>query len=75
MNFSPPPDRIRDLCAKALKAQSPELEQIMKELNDALHEHVDFVRSLASHILKRVPIDPTEEDKPARARERDKNAA
>jgi hypothetical protein len=75
MNFSPPPDRIRDLCAKALKAQSPELEEIMQELNDALHEHTDFVRRLASHILKHVPIDPTGDDKPTHPPQQNKDAA
>lgn len=67
MKFSPPPDRIRDLCAKALTAQPPELEQVMKELREALHEHSDFVRTMASKVLKELPRDPTGEDKPKNA--------
>ena len=54
-----PPDRIRDLCTKALKAQSPEFEQIMKELRKALHQHIGFTRTLALQVLKRAPADPT----------------
>jgi hypothetical protein len=65
MQFSPPPDRIRQLCAKALTAQSPELEQIMNELREALHEHAAFVR--ASQVLKQLPSDPMRDDKPKNA--------
>jgi len=67
MQFSPPPDRIRQLCAKALTAQSPELEQIMKELREALHEHAAFVRAMASEVLKQLPTDPMRDDKPKNA--------
>ena len=67
MKFSPPPDRIRELCAKALMAQPPELEQIMKELREALHEHAAFVRTMASQVLKQLPRDPTDDDKPKNA--------
>ena len=61
--LSPPPDRVRELCAKALKAESPELEQIMEELREAITQHIAFARAMASHVLENVPADPTQEGK------------
>jgi len=55
MNSNPPPDRIRELCAQALRAESPELEQIMKELRDALHQHAIFLRRMSTEILNHLP--------------------
>jgi len=55
------------LCAKALTAQSPELEQIMNELREALHEHAAFVREMASQVLKQLPSDPMRDGKPKNA--------
>jgi len=51
-------DRIRELCASALIAEPSELEPIMKELRDLLHEHNRFVWSMAKRVLSRFPIDP-----------------
>jgi hypothetical protein len=53
------------LCARALKAQSPELEKIMKELREAITQHIGFARAMASHVLEHVPADPTQEGKPS----------
>lgn len=62
--LSPPPDRVRELCARALKAQSPELEEIMKELREAIKQHIGFTRAMAFHVLENVEAEPTQEDKP-----------
>lgn len=63
MKFSPPPDRIRQLCAKALTAEPPQLEQIMGELREALREHAGFVRAMASHVLTHLPADRPKDEK------------
>jgi hypothetical protein len=49
-------DRIRELCAKALTAKDPELQRILGELQDSLHEHSERLRRLAAEKLgKREP--------------------
>jgi hypothetical protein len=38
-------DRTKQLCAKALSTpESPELNEVLKQLQDALHEHTDRPR-------------------------------
>jgi hypothetical protein len=41
-------DRIRELCAMAVKAEGPELELILSELQSALREHTERLRRLAA---------------------------
>ena len=48
-------DRIRELCAKALTAQEPELDVILYALRSALREHAERLRRLAA--AKLVSID------------------
>jgi hypothetical protein len=37
---------IQELCARALKEQDPkELDRILAELRDALHKHIEHVRT------------------------------
>lgn len=67
--LSPPPDRVRELCARALKAESPELEQIMKELREAIKQHIEFARAMASQVLENVPA-AAREGKPSGSREK-----
>lgn len=40
-------DRIRSLCAHALVAQEPELNVILSDLQGALHEHAERLRTNA----------------------------
>jgi hypothetical protein len=44
-------DRIRELCAKAVAADSSELSAIFSELKSALHEHSERLRKLAAEKL------------------------
>jgi hypothetical protein len=40
-------DRIKELCAKALSTpESPELNEVLKQLQDALHEHTNRLRDM-----------------------------
>ena len=40
-------DRIKQLCAKALSTpESPELNEVLKQLQDALHEHTNRLRDM-----------------------------
>jgi hypothetical protein len=42
-------DRIKQLCAKALSTpESPELNEVLKQLQDALHEHTDRLRDMVA---------------------------
>ena len=42
-------DRIKDLCVKAIaNPDSPELNDIFKELQDALYEHNERIRKQAA---------------------------
>ena len=41
-------NRIKELCAEALKAEPPELEDILQNLREALHEHNERLRKLAA---------------------------
>lgn len=42
-------DRIRELCARAVAMpESPELDEIFRQLRAALHEHTERLRSLAT---------------------------
>jgi uncharacterized coiled-coil protein SlyX len=49
-------DRIKELCAKAttLPDSSPELDEVLKELQDALHEHNQRLRKMVAHF----PVPP-----------------
>src|SRR3979490_3057805 len=41
-------DRIKELCARAVSTpQSPELNQVLKDLQAALHEHSQRLRKMA----------------------------
>ena len=43
-------DRIRELCANAVKIpESAELTVAMKQLKNALHEHADHLRNMAAN--------------------------
>lgn len=44
-------ERIRELCAKALRASDPECEEVLRELRKLLHEHSDTLRKLAADKL------------------------
>jgi hypothetical protein len=47
-------DRIKELCAKAVATPaSPELEEILQQLQDALHEHTERIRKMLSHYPNR----------------------
>jgi hypothetical protein len=42
-------DRIKQLCAKALSTpESPELNDVLKQFQDALHEHTDRLRDMVA---------------------------
>jgi hypothetical protein len=41
-------DRIRELCAMAVRSEQPELEIILSELQAALREHTERLRRLAA---------------------------
>jgi hypothetical protein len=41
-------DRIRELCARAVTAQDPELDSIFSALQSALREHNERLRKLAA---------------------------
>ena len=44
-------ERIRELCAKALRVSDPECEEVLGELRKLLHEHSDTLRRLAAEKL------------------------
>jgi hypothetical protein len=44
-------ERIRELCAKALRASDPECEEVLRELRHLLHEHSEALRKLAAEKL------------------------
>jgi len=46
-------DRIRDLCARAISADSAEAETILGELRAALREHMRFARKMTAVALSR----------------------
>jgi HEAT repeat protein len=50
-------ERARELCAKALAAPPSEAEPILKELQELLHDHNRFVRSMAARVLKHLRSD------------------
>jgi hypothetical protein len=41
-------DRIRELCARAVIAQGPELDQTLLDLQSALHEHIARLRRMTA---------------------------
>ena len=42
-------DRIKELCAKAvITPESPELNEVLKNLQSTLHEHTERLRQLAA---------------------------
>lgn len=47
-------ERIRKLCAQAVKAEEPELSEIIVELRKALREHSTGVREITKATLKRI---------------------
>lgn len=48
-------DRIKELCAEAIATpESPELNVVLKQLQDALHEHTDRLRDMAASRRVRV---------------------
>jgi hypothetical protein len=51
-------ERAKELCAKALAAAPSEVEPILKELQELLHDQNRFVRSMASRVLKQLRSDP-----------------
>jgi hypothetical protein len=44
-------DRIRTLCAKAVTAGDGDFEEIMSQLQSALHEHANQLRKTAAEKL------------------------
>jgi hypothetical protein len=46
-------DRIRELCAKAVTVDDPELSSVMSELRSAMREHIERIRTLAVRQLAR----------------------
>jgi hypothetical protein len=44
-------ERIRELCAKALRVSDPECEEVLRELRHLLHEHSEALRKLAAEKL------------------------
>jgi histone H3/H4 len=50
---SPLDDRIRELCAKAVSSDDPELSSVMSELRSAMREHIEGIRTLAVRRLAR----------------------
>lgn len=48
-------ERISELCAKVLAAPPSEVGPLLKELRELLHEHNQFVRTMAAKALKRLP--------------------
>lgn len=50
-------ERARELCAKALAAPASEVESILKELQELLHDQNRFVRSMASRVLRQLRSD------------------
>ena len=44
-------ERIRELCAKALRASDPECQEVLRELRKLLHEHSETLRTLAAEKL------------------------
>jgi hypothetical protein len=44
-------ERIRELCAKALRASDPECQEVLRELRKLLHEHSETLRKLAAEKL------------------------
>jgi 3-methyladenine DNA glycosylase AlkC len=52
---SPPDERIRELCAKAIVAPDSEVEAIFAELNALLREHAQFVREMTAQTLNHTP--------------------
>jgi hypothetical protein len=44
-------DRIRELCAKAVAAQTEEADLVIQKLKAALHEHNQRLRKLAAREL------------------------
>ena len=48
-------ERIRDLCARAVTAEEPEVESLLAELRAALRQHAQLVRKMAMRALSRSP--------------------
>jgi hypothetical protein len=50
-------NRIRELCAEAVATpESPELEEILRQLQEALHEHTNRLRKMvASYPVRQGP--------------------
>ena len=46
-------ERIRDLCARAVTAEEPEVESLLVELRAALRQHAQIVRDMATRALSR----------------------
>ena len=44
-------DRIRDLCAKAVDAETEDFQPVLEELKAALREHTERLRQLAARKL------------------------
>jgi hypothetical protein len=50
-------DRIKQLCAKVLSTpESPELNEVLKQLQDALHEHTNRLRNMVAS--RRIRTEP-----------------
>lgn len=54
MEIPPFDDKIRKLCALAAVASDDEAEVIVKELQQVLQEHNDYVRHMVAETLNRV---------------------
>jgi len=50
-------DRIRHLCAQAMMARDDEIEPILTELRESIHQRPEIVRTVAIQALVRSPTD------------------
>jgi hypothetical protein len=52
-------DRIRELCAKAVATpESPQLDEILRQLQQALHEHAKRLREMVAYYPVRSEAPP-----------------
>jgi hypothetical protein len=46
-------NRVKDLCAKAIKAEGEELQRVLSELREALHEQSNRARDMVAKQKRR----------------------
>ena len=60
-------DQIRHLCAQAIMARDSEIEPILGELRERIHQHSEMVRAMAIHALIQVSSEDTPPGSSAKA--------